>query len=48
MRRRIQIRAQNWGTTQRKAVKCRKQLENHKIAGRNKRCEKIPSAPITT
>ena len=27
--------------------KCRKLSENHKIDFRKKRCEKIPSAPIT-
>ena len=43
----IQIRGQNRVTMQRKAGKCRKLSENHKIARRKKLCEKIPSAPIT-
>ena len=47
IRRGIQIRAQNWGTRQRKAGKCRKLLKSHKIACRKKPCGKIPSAPIT-
>ena len=47
IRRGIQIRGQNRITMQRKAGKCGKLSENHKIAFRKNRCEKIPSAPIT-
>ena len=47
IRRGIQIRCQNRVTIKRKVGKCGKLSENHKIAWRKKRCEKIPSAPIT-
>ena len=40
IRRGIQIRAQNWITMQRKAGKCRKLSENHKIACRKKPFER--------